>query len=172
MRYTKLFFTLYLITMLSGCVTPYQQKGFMGGYTDSRLDSNTVRVSFYGNHHTARETVENDMLYRCAEVTLKDGYDYFVIVSGDTTPTYGSYTTPGTYNQYTNTTLNINGSNGYASSSTQGYYQPGQTIHTRKFESTVMIKMFKGKKPMDFTNAYDAHELIQYMKPQIDLATN
>jgi hypothetical protein len=140
----------------------------MGGYSDSRLDSNTVRVSFYGNGNTARESVENDMLYRCAEVTIQDGFDYFVIVTGDITPTYSSFRTPGIYNQYTNTNMNFYGNNGYASSTTTGYYQPGQTFNIRKFESTVLIKMFNGKKPAGLSNAYDAHELIAYMKPQVN----
>ncbi len=172
MRYTKLVFVLSLVIILSGCATPYQSKRFSGGYTDSRIDANTVRVSFYGNGHTTRETVENDMLYRCAEVTLQDGYDYFVIVSGDTTPTFSTYTTPGTYNQHTNTNLNVYGNTGYASSSTYGYYQPGHTFHTRKFESSVMIKMFNGKKPANLSNAYDAHEIVNYMKPQINAGKN
>jgi len=164
-QYTKLIATFSLVIFLTACATSYQPKGFMGGYRDSRLDSNTVRVSFYGNRYTSRETVENGMLYRCAEVTQQDGYDYFIIAGGDTTPSYSSYTTPGTYNQYTNTNLNVYGHSGYASSSTYGYYQPGRTITTRKFSSTVIIKMFNGKKPPQLLNAYDARELMSYMKP-------
>lgn len=150
---------LTIFFVLNACTTPYQAKGFMGGYSDSRIDSNTVRVSFYGNSYTSQEKVENGMLYRCAEVTLQDGYDYFVIASGSTTPTYSSYTTPGTYNEYTQY--------GYGTSSTFGTYQPGQTITNRRFESSVLIKMFNGKKPTDMTNAYDARELTSYMKPQV-----
>jgi hypothetical protein len=66
----------------------------------------------------------------------------------------------------------VYGNTGYASSSTYGTYQPGQTINTRKFESTVMIKMFNGKKPANQSNAYDAHELVKYMKQQVNPANN
>ena len=109
--------------------------------------------------HTAEETVENDTLYRCAEVTLQYGYDYFVIAESGTNPSYSAYTTPGTFNQYTQY--------GYGSSSAFGTYQPEQTIVTRRYHSSVLIKMFNGTKPAELVNAYDAHELIKYMKPQI-----
>lgn len=32
-----------------GCATPYQQQGFRGGYTDTRIGSDTALVSFKGN---------------------------------------------------------------------------------------------------------------------------
>lgn len=167
MWYTKPASVLSLIIFLSACATPYQPMGLMGGYSDSHLDSNTIRVSFYGNGYTSRETVENNLLYRSAEVTVQNGYNYFIIVGGDTTPTYSSYTTPSTYNQYTNTNLNVYRNSGYATSSTYGYYQPGQTVTARRFESTMVIKMFHGKKPSTQLNAYNANELINYLKPQI-----
>src|SRR5205823_3130584 len=103
-----------------------------------------------------RPAATSRMLYRCAEITLQYGYDYFEIMNGNTSPTYSSYTTPGTYNQYTQY--------GYGTSSTYGTYEPGQTITTRRFESSVLIKMFNGKKPAEMTNAYDGRELINYMK--------
>lgn len=173
MRKIKSTIIISLILALIACSTPYQPKSILGGYTDTRLDSNTVRVSFYGNGYTNREGVENKMLYRCAEVTLQDSYDYFIIAVGDTIPTFSSYTTPSTYNQYTNTNFNFYGNNNASAvSSTTGYYQPSQTIYTRKFESSVIIKMFNGTKPTGIPNAYDARELIRYLKPQIDFPHN
>lgn len=42
-----------------------------------------MMVSFKGNGFTGRQKVENYLLYRCAEVTLNDGFDYFVLASED-----------------------------------------------------------------------------------------
>ncbi len=39
------------------------------GYSDERLADNRFRVTFSGNSATARETVENFLLLRAAEVT-------------------------------------------------------------------------------------------------------
>jgi len=49
------------------------------GYSEQKLESNRYRVWFAGNSKTPRETVENYVLYRAAEITLDNGYDYFVM---------------------------------------------------------------------------------------------
>ncbi len=76
-----------LISLLSACVTatPYQQappRGF--GYSEERLDQNKYRVTFRGNSLTKRETVEDYLLYRAAELTLQNGYSHFLVVGRDT----------------------------------------------------------------------------------------
>jgi hypothetical protein len=90
--------------MLIGCSTPYQGQGLRGGYSDTRIDSNTVLVSFKGNGYTGHEKVETYLLRRCAEVTLADGYDYFVIVDQNDEAVHGSIETPGTYSSNTSAT--------------------------------------------------------------------
>jgi hypothetical protein len=49
------------------------------GYGEQMLEPNRYRVWFAGNSATPRETVEDYVLYRCAELTLDKGYDYFVL---------------------------------------------------------------------------------------------
>ncbi len=65
--------------------TPYQPAaGSQQGYADTMIESNRFRVSFKGNSLTERETVENYLLYRAAELTLQQGYDHFTIADRDT----------------------------------------------------------------------------------------
>lgn len=71
---------LALITVMTGCTTPYGSMGWKGGYEDLQLNDNTYRVSFQGNGVTPRETVEIYALYRCAELTVEKGYDHFIVV--------------------------------------------------------------------------------------------
>jgi hypothetical protein len=73
--------------LLAACVTatPYQPappRGF--GYSEERLDQNKYRVTFRGNSLTKRETVEDYLLYRAAELTLQNGYSHFLIIGRDT----------------------------------------------------------------------------------------
>ena len=73
--------------LLSACVTPTpyqpaQPRGF--GYTEERLDQNRFRVTFRGNSLTTRETVEDYLLYRAAELTLQNGFSHFILVGRDT----------------------------------------------------------------------------------------
>lgn len=74
---------------LTACATkpaPYAPKTAESstGYTDKQIDQNRYRVTFTGNSVTSRDTVENYLLLRSAEVTLHAGYDYFVFDTRDT----------------------------------------------------------------------------------------
>jgi hypothetical protein len=68
----------------TACATPYQPKGLTGGFSETRLDTNTFRVDFQDIGFTSRERVEVYLLRRAAELTLERGFDYFVIVDADT----------------------------------------------------------------------------------------
>ena len=74
--------------LLAACATPaaYQprQGGSGTGYSDEQLAANRWRVTFTGNSATKRQTVENYLLLRAAEVALKTGYHWFVFDSRDT----------------------------------------------------------------------------------------
>jgi hypothetical protein len=79
--------------ILSGCATVYGPEGLShctgfgmcrGGYSEERLDEKTFSVSFQGNKKTARRTTQKYLVYRCAELTVSSGYEYFVIVNENT----------------------------------------------------------------------------------------
>ena len=69
--------------LLAGCTTAYQPDGVSGGYTQQVRDS-TAQISFRANGLTTPETLNSFVLRRCAEVTLEDGYSYFVLVHTET----------------------------------------------------------------------------------------
>lgn len=54
------------------------------GYSDQELTHNRYRVTFTGNSQTPRETVENYLLLRAAEVTLRAGYEDFMFDTRNT----------------------------------------------------------------------------------------
>ncbi len=69
--------------LLAGCATAYQPDGVSGGYSQN-LQGSTAQISFRGNAMTTPETLHSFVLRRCAEVTLQDGYSYFVVVHTET----------------------------------------------------------------------------------------
>lgn len=146
-----------------GCATPYQQRGFRGGYSDARIGEDTALVSFKGNGYTSKERVQLYLLYRCAEVTRRYGYDYFLVTNGGTeagTSYVSNYTATTTASAYG--TAN----SAFGSAHTFG---SGTTIPIHEYGTDAMIKMFKGHKPPDDPNAYDARETLQYLGPQLGL---
>lgn len=81
MKYLKLFTLLIIFTLLTNCSTPYQPKGMLGGYSEEKIIDNLYRVKFEGNQHSKPGNIQNYLMYRCAELTQKMGYEYFAIVS-------------------------------------------------------------------------------------------
>ena len=76
---------------LTACetATPYQPLGLhggaaSGGYSDQQIEANRWSVSFAGNDATPRQRVEHYLLYRAAELTLQQGYDWFTTIDRNT----------------------------------------------------------------------------------------
>jgi len=83
-RIAKLAFTLLIAAALAGCASSlgpsYRPKGPDGsiGYTDEQLAPNRFRVTFAGPAGSKLVEVEDFLLRRAAEITLKAGYTHFV----------------------------------------------------------------------------------------------
>lgn len=145
---------------LSACATatPYQpREGSRGyGYSEQMLESNRYRVTYAGNSSTPRQTVENFLLYRSAELTLRHGFDYFTMAQQDTDAN----------TKYRQTLSGFYGTGGY-------FWRPvigadiGTTTAETQYEAQAMIQMFKGAKPADNGGAFDARELSRNLEPLI-----
>lgn len=82
--YRSIAASLLLLTVGCAHPTPYQpetaQSAISGGYSDERIASDHFRVTFSGNALTSRETVEAYLLYRAAELTISEGYEWFTVI--------------------------------------------------------------------------------------------
>ena len=78
--------------------TPYQPdlagQRVSGGYSETRLGEDRYRVNFEGNTLTSRDRVEGYLLYRAAELTVQDGYDWFLIIDRLTEHDVETYVAP------------------------------------------------------------------------------
>lgn len=76
------------LLMLSACVHPTvygpTDANNRTGYSDQRLADNRIRVTFRGNSATYRETIEEYLLLRSAEVTREAGYSWFAFDTRNT----------------------------------------------------------------------------------------
>lgn len=77
--------------LVTGCATPTPyhaasptDPAHADGYRELQVEPGRWRVAFAGNSLTSRETVETYLLYRAAELTLQNGYDWFLAVERDT----------------------------------------------------------------------------------------
>jgi hypothetical protein len=177
---------LALAAGLTACATatPYQPnlpgQQTSGGYSDMRLEENRFRVNFAGNSLTSRETVEGYLLFRAAELTAQNGYDWFSIVDRATDRDTRTYVQPDPlYRPW------------YGPS--YGYWRPNWRYYGRgfgwrswdpfwgdpfwadrmdvrtvtQFEASAEIVMGRGPKPADDTRAFEARQVIDNLRPRI-----
>lgn len=90
-------------TLVAACATetayrPATGTGFYRtGYSDTRIEPNRFRVTFGGNSVTDRNVVERYLLFRSAQLTIENGYDYFVMADRDSDRQSQTYSTPGAW---------------------------------------------------------------------------
>jgi len=118
---------------LTGCVTPYQSMGFLGGVRATKVNANTMRIFSQGNGYTSFFLIDAYARLKAAEVTIAHGYDFFQIID---------------FND-SSRVQNIS-------------FSPYTSTPVTKPEETLLIKMFKGPKPADAGGDYlDAREIKQ-----------
>lgn len=78
--------------------TPYQPASEPGGYdgfSQQMIENDRARITFGGNSLTKRETVENYLLYRAAEVAVERGFETFTLQERDLEKNTRTRVTPG-----------------------------------------------------------------------------
>jgi hypothetical protein len=148
--------------------TPYQPAARPGGYgySETQIEANRARVNFRGNSSTSRETVENLLLYRAAELTLERGFDYFVVAARETDarsrmqPYGGGGFYPGFHPYWSYYSPRW----GWRPWHDPFWDDPVSYRQITQFEASAEIAMFDGQKPADNANAYDAREVQQNLR--------
>jgi hypothetical protein len=153
--------------MLIACATPYGKYGLLGGFSDARIDENTFSISVDTNGFTSQMTTSMHAIYRAAELTLENGFDYFTIVGAENGSTAMAVAMPGA--AITNTTISTAGATTRARSTTT--FAPTIVAPAIFPNATLLVKAFKGEKPEGATNAYDAKSVLTYLGPKIGTST-
>ncbi len=159
---------LALVLVLYGCAgnpTPYQPKADRTGYSQQQLDAQTWRVQFAGNINTPRETVENYLLYRSAEIMLFGGYDKFVMLEKDIERNV-KYRDAGYYPHF-GYGLHHGHRHGYHHG--LWYYEPAYYTPLVSYSGTATIRIYSGGPPPNNAPIYDAQEIVQQLGPTIVL---
>ena len=147
-----------LALALTACATatPYQPIKNGVGYAEQRLESNRYKVTFAGNSSTPRQTVENYLLYRAAEVTLNNGYDWFLIADRQTRAD------PARSGNGVSSGVGIGvggGSGGFGTGVSIGLGTLLGGNRDAAYDAQADILVFKNPKPADKLNGFDAREV-------------
>jgi hypothetical protein len=145
------------------------------GFTDQKIEDNRYRIVFRGNSSTERETVETYLLYRAAELTLQNGFDYFVVTEQDTEANrrYSTTGNPAFFGRY---------GYGFGPYSAFPYYAYGwgwgapygpgfgpdfNTREITRYSAVAFVSMFKGRKPADDPQAFDARSVVENLRAYV-----
>ncbi len=166
---------------LTACetATPYQPANTQGdqvsgGYSDQQIEPDRWRVSFAGNDLTSRDTVEKYLLFRAAQLTLAQGYDWFETTDRHTErktdyvgdASWGGYWGPqwGLWSPRVGWGYGYWGGPGWA-----GWEGPGAVDieQVRRYNASTEIVMGRGPKPANDPKAFDAHAVVQNLQGSI-----
>ncbi len=162
-------FALILVLALAACVEPTAHApadpgaSHPEGYSETRIEPGRWRVAFAGNSVTSREAVENALLFRAAEVTLREGGDWFRVVEGDLETDIRRVVIGGDDLEYPGLFGRRRG---------VGYVPFGglATLDTRevkRFTAIAEILVEAGAKPEGDADAYDARAVIDDLGPKL-----
>jgi hypothetical protein len=166
-----------MVLGIAGCETPtpYQplseNNAVWGGFTDQRLDENHDRVTFRGNDMTSREQVETYLLYRAAELTVNQGFDWFEMAQRNTRNRGYAYAEPDfPYGPYWAPYWRFHGPWGWDAWDPYwgGPFGGGYDVwRVDRYEASAEIAMFHGPKPPDNPRALDARQVMTNLGPKI-----
>ncbi|WP_375402362.1 hypothetical protein [uncultured Sphingomonas sp.] len=186
--------------VVAGCATettyrPAQGRGFYRtGFSEQRVEPDRFIVSFGGNSVTERDTVERYLLFRAAELTVQQGYDYFVTVERETDRQSRTYSTGFGYGGLGYGGFGYGGFSPYWNMYGRGFgYRRfgggfggfgggfggyggfggfGNDFDIRqvdRFEATAEIVLRRGPIPRDNLRAFDARRVIDTVGPSVVL---
>ena len=142
-----------------GAPTPYQPALDGRGYAELQLEDDRFRVTFSGNRLTARETVENYLLYRAAEITVARGFDHFVVADWEIERS----------TTYVSTMIGVGGAFGRYEvlGDPFGGLGAGTARPADRYTGYANIVLRRGAKPAGRPETYDARSVLRRLAPAI-----
>lgn len=174
--------------LLSACATgtPYQPYrshfagGIHGGYSEQRLAPDRYLVRFHGNSLTSRDRVEGYMLYRAAELTVQNGFDWFLVLDRNVEhnvhtivrpdPLYRAQYPPGyegwrpDWNIYTRR----GGWSSWYGSGSPSWSEKYDVRQIEAFETSAQIQMNRAPMPANDARGIDARKALLDLGPTIE----
>ena len=178
--------------LVSACATETRYRPATGlgfnrqGFSERQVEANRFLVTFAGNSVTDRDTVERYLLFRAAELTLQNGYDYFVMVDRQTDRQARTYSTPGAgWGGGFGPGWGYGGFGGYWGPSWRyfgprwggwggwgpwgGGFNDFDVRTVDRYEASAEVVMRRGTPPRDEVRAFNARDVDQRLRPTIIL---
>ena len=160
------------LVLLSACstATPYGPAfDSRYGFSETQIEQNRWTVGFSGNSLTDLKTVESYLLYRAAELTDQQGFDYFVMVDRKVDED-SQFQSTGFGPNYSPFRMQYYSPRWGWRNPYDPYFNDVTLREVTKYEALAEIVMGKGPKPATDPKAYDAEDVLITMAPKIQRA--
>ena len=150
---------VFMTLMLGGCATEYGPRSLFGeGYSEARLGNDIYRVDFECSQETPESLCDGYLFRRCAELTLKSGFDHFTMIEHTYNLRQQSYVVPGHMNKV------VTGSGDKKKTSYE--YSPGYTETRSHPLASATIRLSTGTPAGDTQNTFSAGDILKYATSQ------
>lgn len=172
-----------LLLVLAGCAahTPYQPEAagssLRGGYSERRLSRDTFEIGFSATRATGIDVVERFLLYRAAELTIEQGFDWFEVSDSALEGSAYTYLSP-------NDRYRVTYGGGYeewrrywrffryrfGAEEIEGdplWLQKAGPKAAKRIEARTVIRMRRGAMPAGLEGGFDARSVIADLSPAV-----
>lgn len=160
---SSLIIALVFVLMVSACAvpTPYRPATNGEGYGEQQLEDDRYRVWFAGNAVTPRQTVEDYLLYRAAEITLQSGHAWFRVVRQDTETDTRYWTSGHAFPRFGDASFPYR----HRTFGTMSYDAVSRPV--TRYQAHAVILVYAGDRPAGDEHAYDAAQVIEALRETI-----
>ena len=167
------------ILMLSACATAtapapvYRQQASDegAGYIDEQISATRYRVSFSGDNQTTRGQVEDYLLRRAAEITVRAGYNYFVFDNRSIETDTNLYRTTDNWDPTTGLAFGLGRrypgrSEHFAKGSIPAFWSEKEAVPITRYKAKSEVVMLAPDQVGTHPGALAAREILRYLSPE------
>ena len=172
------------ILMLSGCATATatgpayrpQASDEGAGYADEQIDATRYRVSFFGDTETTRAQVEDYLLRRAAEITVRAGYNYFEFDNRSIETDTNFYRTTDNWDPTTGLAFGLGRrypgrSEHFAKGSVPAFWSEKEAVPITRYTARSEIVMLTPDQLATHPGALAAREILKNLSPDMSVGT-
>ena len=167
------------ILMLSGCATSTasapayrpQASGEGAGYADQQINATRYRVSFVGDTQTSRGQVEDFLLRRAAEITVRAGYNYFAFDNRSIETDTNLYRTNDSWDPVNGLAFGLGRrypgrAEHFAMGSTPAFWSEKEAVPITRYTARSEVVLLPPDQVGTHPDALAAREILRYLSPE------
>jgi len=165
--------------MLSGCATSTanapthrpQASDESAGYADQQINATRYRVSFAGDNQTSRGQVEDFLLRRAAEITVRAGYNYFAFDNRSIETDTNLYRTNDNWDPVNGLAFGLGRrypgrAEHFAKGSTPAFWSEKEAVPITRYTARSDVVLLPSDQLAMHPDALAAREILRYLSPE------